>query len=85
VSKTAAPAIIAELGVDMRCFASCMHLASWAGVCPGSRQCGEKRLSGATAKGNVWLRGMQENFREKRGRWPAFAPGSPGASTVQSG
>jgi transposase len=58
VSRTAAATIIAEIGTDMSRFASSGHLASWAGVCPGNRQSGGKRLSGKTTNGNVWLRGL---------------------------
>ncbi len=58
VGATAAAAIVAELGVDMGRFPDAKHLASWAGVCPGNKQSGGKRLSGKTTKGNVWLRGM---------------------------
>jgi transposase len=58
VSSVAAPAILAEIGVDMGRFASAKHLASWAGVCPGNRQSGGKRLSGKTTHGNVWLRAI---------------------------
>ena len=39
-------------------FASSKHLASWAGVCPGNKQSGGKRLSGKTTGGNVWLKGI---------------------------
>jgi len=58
VSATAAAILVAELGVEMSRFGSAPQLASWAGVCPGNRQSGGKRLSGATTHGNVWLRAI---------------------------
>ena len=51
-------AIISEIGVDMERFPSAKHLASWALVCPGNKQSGGKRLSGATRMGNTYLRAM---------------------------
>jgi transposase len=58
IAETAATAIIAELGTDMTRFASDKHLASWAGVCPGNKQSGGKRLSGKTTHGNPYLRAV---------------------------
>jgi transposase len=48
--------IIAEIGVDMRRFATAGHLASWGGMCPGNHESGGKRRSGRARKGNRWLR-----------------------------
>src|SRR5258706_925547 len=58
IQAVAAAAIISEIGVEMERFPSAKHLASWAGVCPGNKQSGGKRLSGTTRKGNTYLRAM---------------------------
>jgi transposase len=58
VREAAASAIIAEIGTDMSRFPSAAHLASWAGLCPGTRQSGGKRLSGHITPGNRWLRAV---------------------------
>ena len=58
IQEVAAAAIVSEIGVEMERFPSAKHLASWAGVCPGNKQSGGKRLSGATRTGNAYLRAM---------------------------
>ena len=56
VDRTAACALIAEIGVDMSRFASSRHLASWAGLCPGNNESAGKRRSGKSHRGNRWIK-----------------------------
>jgi len=58
IQATAAAAIVAAIGIDMSRFPSHKHFASWAGISPGNKQSGGKRLSGATTSGNPYLRAM---------------------------
>jgi transposase len=57
IGPRVAEVITAEIGVEMNeVFPSHAHLASWAGICPGNKASGGKRLSGRTRKGNTYLR-----------------------------
>jgi transposase len=56
VSSTAAPAIAAEVGVDMTRFKTVRHFISWAGLCPRADESAGKRRSTRIREGAPWLK-----------------------------
>jgi transposase len=56
IDRWLAEVLVAEMGIDMRRFATEKHLASWAGVAPGNNESAGKRRSGKTPPGNRYLR-----------------------------
>ena len=53
---TLAAVIIAELGVDMKVFASASQVACWTGVAPGNHESASKRRQVRVTQGNVHLK-----------------------------
>jgi transposase len=56
VDARTAEVIIAEIGADMRHFASSAQLASWAGICPGNNKTAGKAKPGHVRPGDRWLK-----------------------------
>jgi transposase len=72
VEATAARAILAEIGMEMRYCGSAARLASWAGVCPGNDESAGKRRSGRTCKGNRDLRRVLVQYAWAARKTPTF-------------
>ena len=58
ISHTAASSILAEIGVNLDCFATSEHLCSWAGMSPGNNESAGKHKSTATNHGNPYVKSM---------------------------
>jgi transposase len=56
IGRLSAAAILAEIGTDLEPFPSAEQLASWAGLCPGSRESAGIQKGRQTTHGNPYLR-----------------------------
>lgn len=56
VKRRAATAIVAEIGLDMSCFATAGHLLSWARLVPRLDETGGKKRSTRVKQGGSWLK-----------------------------
>jgi transposase len=56
VDRKTAWTIVAEVGVDLSAFTDAKRLASWAGLCPGNRESGGKRMRAGTRKANRYVK-----------------------------
>lgn len=68
VGRATAELILSEIGPDMSKFATAGHLCAWAGVAPGNKESGGKRLSGRTRKANRSLRSGLVQAAQAAGR-----------------
>lgn len=56
IDRKTAWTIVAEVGVDLSPFPTAQQLTSWAGLCPGNRESGGKRMSGRVRKANRYVK-----------------------------
>jgi len=58
IDEISAAMLLAEIGPDMKRFVNKDRLSSWAGMCPGNDQSGERKKSGRTRKANKYIRSL---------------------------
>ncbi|WP_395537107.1 IS110 family transposase [Klebsiella pneumoniae] len=75
VKKQSAAVILGEIGPHVEAFKTVGHLASWAGVSPGSNESAGKKKSSHTTQGNKYLKTalFSSGGMAGRSRDPAFS------------
>ena len=75
VKKQSAAVILGEIGPHVEAFPTVGHLASWAGVSPGSNESAGKKKSSHTTQGNTYLKTtlISSGGLAGRSRDPAFS------------
>jgi len=58
IDRTAAYAILAEIGQEMSVFPTAQHICSWAGLAPGNHQSAGKKKKQRVTQGNNYLKTM---------------------------
>jgi hypothetical protein len=72
ISPEVAQIIIAEIGLDMSCFPTAEHPASWAKLSPQTVQSGTRTRGAAVGKGNPYLKGVLGTAAVVAGRTDTF-------------
>ena len=68
MGRRIAEVLVAEIGTDRTRFPTSRHVASWAGMCPGTNEGAGKRKSGRTRTGSPWLRAALVEAAQTAGR-----------------
>ncbi len=55
-NKISAISLLAEIGIDMDKFPTALHLASWAGICPGNNESAGKKMDTRILQGNQYIK-----------------------------